>query len=211
MKRTLIVWCTMSVAAAAAHGQGTFQNLDFEDARIIFEATGFVGDVATTNALPGWSAFAGASQLSIVQFGVLGGFFPVHLYARTNGGSISGDFTLLLSWLGSSPDGSISQTGVIPADTQSLLFKSGTPPLVSVNGENLLVAALTTSPDYIVYGTDISRFAGQTASLVFAAEFNTVAWIDDIQFSPEPIPEPSVFALLLLGSGVLLCRRRGFR
>ncbi len=202
----------LSATAICVCAQGTFQNLDFEAAQIVY-VDSFHADIVSSNALPGWSAFAGTNQLSILQFGLLGAFYPVQLLAQTNGGSISGNFSLLLSWLGSRPDGSISQTGVVPADAQSLFFKSGTqPPLVSLGGQSLLLTTVSTDPNYILYGAEISGFAGQTSPLVFAAEFNAISWLDDIQFSSQPIPEPSAAVLLALSTLIFAARRiRGRR
>ena len=63
---------------------------------------------------------------------------------------------------------------------------------------------------HLVFGADISSFAGQTGELRFtmpsvAASFN-IPYLDSIQFSNQPIPEPSVFALFALGA-LLLGRR----
>ena len=52
---------------------------------------------------------------------------------------------------------------------------------------------------------NISMFAGQTGELRLGSDGGVV---DNIQFSLEPIPEPSAFALFVLGSLLFL---NGFR
>ena len=212
----IVVLAVLLVPMFALRGQGSFQNLDFEAARIIFEDTGFVGDVATTNALPGWSAFADTNQLSIVQFGVSGAYFPVMLYAKTNGGSINGEFSVLLTWRGEGRlRGSISQTAVIPADARSLLFKAAplfsyfppAQPTLSLGGQNLSYTAVSIGANYTLYGADISPFAGQTETLSFTAGLNDEFLLDDIQFSSQPIPEPSAMSLILGAVGLFACFR----
>ena len=213
MKRTLIVWCAVSVAAVAALAQSTFQNLDFESARLLFTDPPFNRAIAPTNALPDWMAFSGSDQLSAVPYGAGGVFYPVMLSSQTNGGSLGGFFSVVLSGAGSAA-GSISQTAQVPLNARSLLFMIGAfyygPFSVSVDGQNLSFRAMSATPNYTLYGADISTFEGQTTTLAFES-LGGITILDDIQFSSEPIPEPGVLALLLLGGGVLLCWRRGFR
>ncbi len=222
MKRCLSValLTVLTATAICVRAQGTFQNLDFEAAELVYVNSGPV-DIVASNALPGWSAFAGANQLSTIVFGATGLIYPVNLRAQTNGGSLSGNFSLFLGKGGSgAPEaGSISQTGLVPVGTQSLIFKVGTlfngPFTVSLGGQNLSYAPLASAPGYTSYGADISSFAGQTDTLVFMAGINGgsgAAMIDDIQFSPIAIPEPSAVALLGLGALCFAARRfRGRR
>ena len=51
----------------------------------------------------------------------------------------------------------------------------------------------------IIMACDISRFAGQTAELLFVGQ----GVFDDIQFSNQSIPEPSVVGLSVIGSLLL--------
>ncbi|MDE3068863.1 MAG: hypothetical protein KGJ60_15125 [Verrucomicrobiota bacterium] len=56
MTKTLIAFLLAATAMGlSAQGQGTFQNLDFESAQLIFVSTNGdgSGNIATTNALPG--------------------------------------------------------------------------------------------------------------------------------------------------------------
>ena len=202
-KRLILTAFTASAFALTALGQGTFQNLDFEAARVVFVATNVYSFIATSNALPGWTAFSGTNQLSVVAFNP-GGMVvePVGLYGSDAPVVIGGSFSL-----GLEAGGSVSQTALVPADAKLLLFKdqvfgsSSSPLVVSLNGQNLSYTALFSGPNYTLYGTDISAFAGKSATLTFLAPLPyTDAVLDDIEFA---VPEPSVLALLGLACAVL--------
>ena len=216
MKRVslLPLLATALIIGVSARGQGTFQDLDFEAAQIVY-VDSFHAAIVASNALPGWSVFAGTNHLSVIPFGILGATYPVQLLAQTNGGSLSGNFTVRLSrgFSQSEDGGSISQTGVIPADARALLFKA---PMslngalaVSLGSQNLAYSALTSGPNYTVYGADITAFAGQNQTLSFSVALDPrVVPLDDIQFSSQPIPEPSAVYLILGAAGAFACYRR---
>jgi len=201
MNKTLVGWMAVSVTACVSvHGQGSFQNLDFEAARVVFTDPGN-RYVATTNALPGWSALSGVSQLSEVAYNAFTFVPDVGLYGL-NSLVISGSFGVSLS-----SRGSISQTGLVPVGSESLLFKGWWPslsPSVSLGGQGLQFVPLSNAPNYTLYGANIPGLAGQTVSLTFSTQVGAHdVFIDDIRFSPEAIPEPSSLALLNCG-GLLL-------
>jgi len=50
-----------------------------------------------------------------------------------------------------------------------------------------------------IWGADISPFAGQTGTLGFFG----AGYLDNIQFSSEPIPEPGIVGLIVLGDLLL--------
>jgi hypothetical protein len=217
----LVAGLALLLSAAGALAQGTFQNLNFESARIIPIPSGDYGpnSIATTNALPGWAVFIGSSQLSEITYNDpdLGSTW-VNLWA-TNGAQISGRYSVLLQGGLSAPAASISQTALVPVSAESLLFEAQPGPgslLVSLGGQNIPFFALSTGSNYTLYGGDVTAFAGQTEQLVFSAIDigGGNDWIvDNIQFSNSGIPEPSVFSLfalgaLLLGWRVLRRRRR---
>jgi len=93
------------------------------------------------------------------------------------------------------------------------LFKErvGSPQLqpldLSLGGQSLSYTTLFSDSSYTLYGADISSFAGQPAGLVFQAPGSTSFIIDDIEFSTQIIPEPSLLALLGC-AGLLLAARR---
>lgn len=197
-----------------------FVNLDFESARIIPLTSGAnfpPFSVATTNALPGWSVYYGANQQTQVTYNdpAIGSTF-VTLWA-TNGSQLAGNYSVLLQGGLSASAAIISQTALVPVSAQSLLFygaaNSSTTPvlIVSLGGQNLSFSAISTGPNYTVYGADISAFAGQTETLAFSALQATSGFnnwnIDNIQFSPLPVPEPSTFGLIGLGGLIFGLRR----
>lgn len=200
--------CVLSV-----EGQGTFQNLDFESAEIVF-ANPFHTDVYASNALPGWKAIVGTNQVSVIQYGLLGAFYPIQLIGQTNGGSLDGAFSVLLNHGGTAAPlaGSLSQDALVPPEAQSLVFKAANTYFsdgaftVSLGGQNLSCLPLAAAPKYTMYGADISSFAGRNATLLISAGINGGDgrfMIDDIQFSPQPIPEPSGLSLILLAGAAL--------
>ena len=75
-------------------------------------------------------------------------------------------------------------------------------------GQYIPLVQFDTSGNNIIMAGDISMFAGQTGELRFAG----AGLFDDIQFSNQAIPEPSLIGLSLIG-GLLLgwrlrCKRR---
>jgi hypothetical protein len=202
MKTSITYLSATLIGIVLSHGQGAFQNLDFESARIVFTDP-FNHVIATSNALPAWSAFSGTNQLTSIPYGMGGYVTAVTLVSQTNSGSISGVFSVVLGAGDGTAGvgGSVAQTGLMPADTQSLLFRVangffGGPFSVYLGGLELPYVALSSAPNYTLYGADVSPFAGQAKTLIFMAVGNSLVKLDDIQFSSQAIPEPSAAALL---------------
>jgi hypothetical protein len=228
MKFCSIVWMALiSVALMRnATGQG-FVNLDFESANI--SQNQGLGIVNTVDALPGWNVFDAADgpQTQMEFEGFIGGVgLPtpwVTLLGTHNigdGSSIEGGFSVYLSGIVvetpgemDAPAGSINQTGLVPANAQSILFKAQSGSfaasfVVTLDGQNIPYVPLATTPNYTLYGGDISAFAGQVSELAFTAGIYGIGWnLDSIEFSSQPVPEPNIFGLLAFG-GLLfrLCR-----
>lgn len=114
----------------------------------------------------------------------------------------------------------LAQSGLVPADAESLRFSLGSLSFVSdfsvtFIGQEVPFYALSAGPNYTLYGGDISAFKGLTGELRFTetpimSPFSK-AFLDDIFFSTQPIPEPSVFGLFALGAllfGWRWCGRR---
>jgi hypothetical protein len=136
---------------------------------------------------------------------------------------IGGNYTAYLQ-PGAAQNTSISQTGTIPSDAESLTFKLwqpgfAKPILVSFAGDTLspVLLGAGTSPSgqaYTLYGVDVAPFANQTGALEFTAQangFNT-ALLDDISFSTTVVPEPSALILTGIAGATFACYwRRVFR
>jgi hypothetical protein len=216
-----------------AHAQGSFQNLDFENANPVVPNPLYPDEVTPASALPGWSGSINSlavtqvllndytlGDASIDIFGP-GWNFP-------NPGIIAGNYTVMLQ-AGANPQGggagvnaSISQNGTIPAGAISLEFKAWSmiPDAsfsVSFAGNSLSPVGLSfgTSPSgqgYEVYGADISSYAGQSGELEFTDVFDDQGLngieLDDISFSTAAVtPEPNTLALAVLGGLALAARR----
>jgi hypothetical protein len=206
-----------------ASSQGTFRNLSFElPIPPLLPVGGFV---PATNAVPNWNVYLGSNQQNQVLYN---NFFLGTAVAALEGPTnpyappLQGSYSLLLQ-AGQDPatptayavNASIGQIGLVPATAQSLRFR--------VQGENfgasfgdidIPLVNLGSGPNYQIYGGDISAFAGLTGQLRLSAlslpnaPFNWV-YLDAIQFSDLPIPEPGFWSFALLS--LLLFRMRWFR
>ncbi len=214
----------------AAHGQGTFQNLDFESAA----PAAIPGDpyrrVTFESAFPGWVGYAGgvrqAASLSNSWFLDSSGIAIIDKawpYQSSFGGAsvISGNYTVLLqagfslSSQITEADVTLSQESLIPVSAMSLSFRAyswrGYDSLrVSLGGQNLEFVPLQTLTNHVIFGADIQPWQGQMARLDFTVIStklltgpNNDIFLDAIQFSVQPIPEPATFGLIALGAVAL--------
>lgn len=213
------------LGAAGAVGQGTFQNLGFESATV---TPGPPYSLDFSQAFPGWTgSLEGDDQFIVVYnaltmdgpgFGIVDRSFSNPYYLP--GGLIQGNFTAVVMSgqnLSRPPaDATLAQTGVVPTGTQSLLFRaqmdnpgSSETFSVTLGGQTLSLIPLQAGPNYTLYGADIHTWAGQTAELAFTAiaqrPHHSATWLylDAIEFSSLPIPEPSLFRLSGLGALLL--------
>jgi len=187
----------------SAHGQGTFQNLDFEAAQIIpILPVPFPQNlVATSNALPGWSASEPIIPYNTISLGAA----AISIHDQDDVYHVfEGKYSVLLQ---QSFNGLVSpslwQVGAIPEGSKSLRYLGGVSS-VTFDGHPLEFVSLGPSHGTYLLGADISEFAGQAGELRFSGD----GWLDLIGFSPEPIPEPSPAALHLLVGGFAFLRLR---
>jgi hypothetical protein len=210
MKRTVLSFVFAVICAVAAKGQG-FLNLDFESAYDLPGNPPFPDGVfvSATSALPGWIPYNGSVALSEINY--VSNFFggastPVEL----EGGSLalSGNFGVGL-YLGAS----IDQTGIVPGNAESLQFEAAS--LlgldVTLGGQNLSYLVLSQGSGYTVYGAKIpADLDGQTEALTFSIlAVGGSALLDNIEFSPMSVPEPTEFTFIGLGAilfGLVRCR-----
>ncbi len=214
MKIRSIVWIfVVSFAFLRSASGQSFVNLDFEDATIVPDPSSpyYPYAVYASDAIPGWTAtgFIGPTDV-LYNSASLGSTSVSILDINGNPPALDGAFSLYLYGGGTAAAASISQTGIVPVSTQSILFKAqneggalGGPLLVSLGGQNIPFFALSTGANYTLYGGNIpSAFAGQSEQVTFSApkDGGNDFWnIDDIQFSPSSVPEPSVLGLFALG------------
>ena len=208
---------TMTVAVAAifiisARGQG-FQNLDFESAQNLPGNPANGELVPTANALPGWTAYdgflPGALALSDIYYvsNTLGRAQNPELESGSL--ALSGNFSVGLYGISA-----ISQTGMVPDNAESLQFEAHITDnalSVALGAQSLSFSALSEGPGYTVYGANIpAGMDGQTEALTFSLEFSSAGTLlDNIEFSPTSVPEPSACALIGVGAVLFgFCYRR---
>jgi hypothetical protein len=214
MNRRLIA-CFSAVLLALfgpgrSYSQGTFQNLNFESARIILDQSSpyYPYAVNATNALPGWTVRGGVAYPDVLYNDIALGAPAISIHDTNDRGqpAIEGNYSVYLQAFGSGIN--IAQTGQIPAAAQSLLFWSysyNTALQVSFAGQPIPYSSIGSGPNYTIYGGNIGTFAGQTGELRFGGS----GFLDNIQFSSLPTPEPGAFSLCALGA--LLCGWRAAR
>lgn len=217
--------CLGLIARLPTSAQNSFINLDFESARLPVLAPGQQGGlVPVANAMPGWSASFRGSQSPDVFYNtpifgssavwIIGPNFEVFGAPMP---ALDGRFTALLT-AGDGPtynSASISQTGLVPMNAQMIQAKivTGSSDFVfSLNGLPILMNPITVTPNYILYGGDVSAFAGRMAELSITAPPSIAQpfygfQLDSISFLP--VPEPSAF--IFIGVGGLFFGARNWR
>jgi hypothetical protein len=203
-------------------GQG-FLNLNFESTSL--SPNGPPGTVSIGLGLPSWGASIGGLPQSTILYN--NGTLGASSVAILGSGNlvtpvIAGSFSAMLVG-GSDGDVSLSQTELVPANASSILldayFGGGqggvTNFSVTLGGQAITMIPMINNANYTVYGGDVSSYAGQSLSLqITAFSFSSqgqgvnVFVFDDIQFSPQPIPEPGTIGLLALGGLILGFRGR---
>jgi hypothetical protein len=207
--------------------QASFEDLNFEAATNLPSTTSPT-QVPVSNALPGWTVYdAGGSPDSQVFYdGVSAGSALVTLVGTNPGGAfavpaLAGNYSATLdggeTGTGLGP-AVIAQTGVVPPSTSALLFLAYGDVngflTVTVGGQNIPFIPIEAGPNNSeLYGGNISAFSGLTEQLSFAetptaSDHFPIAYLDNIQFSNQQIPEPQTWTLLLCGAGALSLWRR---
>lgn len=217
MNNTLIklgvAFLVCSSQALRLPAQSIFQNLDFESPTFISIPNDPYDRVQFQAAMPGWTGYIGSSPinwilhndlfLSNLGISILGPDYP-------SAGPIHGHYFVMLQGNSAIP-AAITQTGMVPLTAASVRFYSDSP-FASFNTLNLSFAG-NSVPIYnlggvggywYTWGGDISAFAGQTGELRFSGG----GYLDYIQFSSQPIPEPGSLALLGAGGLALVWRFR---
>jgi hypothetical protein len=199
-------------AGLLARGQGNFQNLDFEQATIApTPVNGLGGSVGPADAFPGWTV--GGRETYVLYNNITLGSPAVCLMGPDfpNGVGftpLQGSYSTWLYYYNLSPTEvpTLSQTGLVPANAQSINFLIDTyrgDPAVRLNGVNIPLVPVGGGR----LAGNISAFAGSIAQLTFSTSSDAVGdnflYFDDIQFSAQAAPEPSVFCLTATGALLL--------
>ena len=190
------------------YSQG-FINLDFEHPVLPLNPDQYF-QVATSNAMPGWTAYTYGSATSAVYYNTLSlGAAAVSLQGPGSlNPPIQGNYSVILQGSTAEPTGSaaIGQTGQIPSTALSLMFWGYAN--VSFNGQPLALVVASTAANYNVYEADVSTLAGKSGQLLFTAPPFFQGYVDNIQFLSTPVPEPATWALFVCGAGFLAFRRK---
>lgn len=209
----------LAVIPLQVAGQGDFHNLDFEQATIVSfgGAPSFL--VVASDALPGWTVYQGSSPVDYVFYDTVSVGTPiVSIHDSTSPifQPLQGNYSVGIqhSTGGTPATAAIGQTAQLPSDAISLIFYAADFQNLQVTffGNIIPLAQIGITPGYAILGGDISAYTGQTGELLFThlgAPFLEVVRLDNIQFSDQPIPEPSTIGLFALGGLVFVLKRRG--
>ena len=213
MLKIIIIITVALQGSISLYSQG-FINFNFESARVVSANPPDLTFIDASRAFPGWTVYGGTpdSPTSVVFSSVfynnlsLGGAMVSLQDTNAVNGiplPLQGNYSVLLE--GSIPQAqstaSIGQVGTIPVMAQTLTFWGDVygSLQISFGGQLLNYLLVGSTPNYNIYSADISAFSGQTGQLLFTAQTQTYALLDNIQFSNIPVPEPGTWSLLALG------------
>ena len=206
----LVAGLALLLSAGGVVGQG-FVNLDFESPILPLNPVNF--QVQITNSLPGWTGYIGNSQVNRVVYDTVSlGAAAISFQDSSGFISLQGQYCVGLQSTdpGNQFMAALAQIGRVPQDALSVrFFASDFATLeLSFAGQVIPLFQIGSGNGYGILGGDISSFAGQTGELRFTSGMGPLGhggggFLDSIQFSNQPIPEPGVFALSTLG-GLLL-------
>jgi hypothetical protein len=215
-----------SLLASSSHGEAaSFQDLNFDSANTnnIFDSSG-VGDYSglMSELMPGWTLVGGTNTATYVGYNRTqpgSGYATVVSPAYVNAYPVveSYSFGMLPKYdlLGTFVAFSLSQSGDLPSDAQSIHFLSyGAPLELQVNGTDLSLDYTPVpsqwNPGIPVFDAagDISSFAGQNVELKFTTlrtpNYQGLNGLDEIYFSNIPVPEPAPWVVFSLGGLALV-------
>jgi hypothetical protein len=156
----------------------------------------------TSQLLPGWEVTRGGVPQATMYCGPLGSIgggtaIRIRQNAAADAATALGSYSLtLVSTLPLGGEIRLSQQGTIPADAASLGFFGAGAFLAYVNGEFQADSRLQNQ-------FDVRRWAGQTVTLEFRVPELEGGRFDILGF--RPIPEPSTWMLLGVGTAAVFC------
>jgi hypothetical protein len=207
----------LSALCQGSLGDGTFQNLDFSGADVVFVGNSAI-QIETGPALPGWTASIGGNPQAAILFNniTLSGSAIALLGPATPAAGANYGVDLLGAGTGPSGTSSIQQTGIVPVGANSIQFNSSSYPFypatdisfgLTMNGHQVNLLPLTMANNIWTYGGNISQYGGTSVTMSFYSVVGNLIF-DDITFSSQSIPEPGALALFSLGSMILVCKIR---
>jgi hypothetical protein len=226
MKTITLLFLSMAGVTGSSQAQSQFLNLNFN---LAFVPGGIVattnGNIITTDpakALPGWTVdYSGGPQTQMWFDTTSTGATVVDLIDKNDQffQPFEGKYAVVLQGIVPGSTASISQTGLIPAGTQSLFFEGADfglagPLTLTVGTQNVPYFPVGSGPNYTIYGADVSQWAGESEPLTFTAVGGAYSnWeLDNLSFSTTAVPEPDAAVLIGIGGMVFtfgrarLCR-----
>ena len=222
MKTTTAIISGIVLLSISARAQTPFQNLNFESAQVPDVLNSYV---PFSQALPGWTGYFGTNLAdhAVVDTVSLGAYNISILghHAIPGFGPLDGNWSAFLQggfddypFPGPLP-ATLAQIGFVPTGTLSLQMRVNTTSnlVVTLGGQAITMRLLDFDLRGFLYGGDVSQFAGQTAELRItvlpphSAPTSDVE-LDDIIFSPQPVPEPAIRTITLLALIALITRSR---
>ncbi len=178
----LVFLCSLATFTHSVIAQGTFQNLDFEEANPVVSSP--APFYTTTSCFPGWACYLGETPVTLVTYDAEAlGDANISLMGLNDSygpPALQGQYMIDIQ-AGANPNtaplgyeaASISQTGLVPADASSLQFAAvGGPPTLSLGGDSLTLFPLNSGStgwgyggNYTIYGVDVAPFAGRVETL----------------------------------------------
>jgi hypothetical protein len=213
---------TLAAGVVLSASAQEFVNLNFESATVQTNDPTF-GWLDWNLAAPGWNHSSG-SATAFIYYGQqhIGTEQIYFLMDATSpvwapGTQLAGNYSLAFAsgnhTIGGVPQSwvtaFISQTGSIPASARSLWMLATGPFRVFLGGVEIGMATQGGN----LYAGDISSFAGTTTELKIAnaapiGQYHDYAVVDDIEFSPIIVPEPSSVRLWIFGAALVLGWKR---
>jgi hypothetical protein len=219
-KLMLVFLCSFATFTHYVTAQGTFQNLDFEQANPVKGTPAPFYTAAS--CFQGWTCYLGQTPVTLVTYDAeaLGDanislMGPNDLYGPP---ALQGQYMVDLQ-AGANPNtapfgyetASISQTGFVPSDASSLQFIAvGGPPTLSLGEDSLTMFPLSSGStgwgyggNYTIYGVNVAPFAGTVETLTITESTGGNHFFDSFQFSTSSVPEPSISALIFFGGAIM--------
>jgi len=208
MKNIISLFLALCIAAHLASAQSSFRNLNFEQARIVPIGSQGLPLVVASNAIPGWAAYQGNTPLTEILYNTITLGTPIvsiHDTASQIFQPFQGNYSVGIQHSSGGPPttAAIGQIGQVPLNALSVVFYASNYDRLQVTfaGTPIPFVQLGMGSGYSILGGDISTYAGQIGELRFthiAQSGLELVELDNIQFSTQPVPEPSTLALLTL-------------